>query len=277
VQCNEANYADYAKLLKNCFPGSDKFSRDYIYWLYKCNPDGEVVGFDARDGERLVAHYSCIPVRAQVGGKDVRVLLSLNTATHPKYRGQGLFTKLAKLTYQEGIEQGFDCVYGVANANSTPGFSRKLGFQVVGSLSARIGFGPLRIDFSPKVELHFCRSWNEAALSWRCKNPANKVFVKKQQNFTTLAANAFMRGLVTAVTSMKSTLVSGDNTMTRYTPIRLFIGIVPPSWQRFSFYIKIPVFLRPSPLNLIYRSLSGRVEKLDSSMVFLSFVDFDAY
>ena len=277
IQCNEANYADYAQLLKTCFPDSNKFSRDYLHWLYKCNPDGEVVGFDARDGERLVAHYACIPARAQIGQKEVSVLLSLNTATHPEYGGQGLFTKLAQLTYHAGAEKGFDCVYGIANANSTPIFSHKLGFQVVGPLSARIGFGPFRIDFPKIMELQFCRSWTETNLSWRCQNPANKVFVQKQRKQTTFFAKALLNGLVTAIASMKPTTVLSDNKMTPDSPMRLFIGTVPPGWLRFSLYMNIPNWLRPSPLNLIYRSLSGRVEKLDPDSIFISFVDFDAY
>ena len=93
VRCNEAAYADCVRLFADCFPGVDKFSREYIDWLYSCNPDGKVVGFDARDGDRLAAHYVCIPARAQVGDEEVRVLLSLNTATHPDYQGKGLFRR----------------------------------------------------------------------------------------------------------------------------------------------------------------------------------------
>jgi hypothetical protein len=35
--------------------------------------------------------------------------------------------------------------------------------------------------------------------------------------------------------------------------------------------------LRPSPLNLIYRSLSGRVAQLDPTAIRFTFLDFDAY
>ncbi len=60
-------------------------------------------------------------------------------------------------------------------------------------------------------------------------------------------------------------------------PLRLFIGLVPPAAQRCSFYIDIPQALRPSPLNLIYRSLSGRVQSIDADKVFFNFLDYDAY
>jgi hypothetical protein len=42
-------------------------------------------------------------------------------------------------------------------------------------------------------------------------------------------------------------------------------------------YASIPQRLRPSPLNLIYRSLSGRAPQLDPSNIRFTFLDFDAY
>ena len=61
------------------------------------------------------------------------------------------------------------------------------------------------------------------------------------------------------------------------TALRLFIGLIPPAAQLPSLYVDIPQALRPSPLNLIYRSLSGRIEFLDPDNIFFNFLDFDAY
>lgn len=276
VRCDDAAYAEYARLFADCFPGVGKFSRDYLEWLYRRNPDGEVVGFDARDGDRLAAHYVCIPARAHLGGRDVRVLLSLNTATHPDYQGQGLFTRLADLTYAAGADQGYDCVYGVANANSTPGFTRKLKFQLVGPLRACAGVGPLGIDFSGKTAVQFRRVWSEQALAWRCACPVNPVSARARRDRTTFLAPALKGRAVMAAAEIDMTMRSGQNGGWT-SPLRVFIGMVPPTWQRPALYIDIPGRLRPSPLNLIYRSLSGRVESIRPDAVFLSFMDFDAY
>lgn len=276
VRCDEAAYADYVRLFSDCFPGVDKFSRDYLDWLYCGNPDGQVVGFDARDGERLAAHYVCIPARAQVGSTEVRVLLSLNTATQPEYQGQGLFKKLAELTYAAGAAQGYDCVFGVANANSTPGFTRKLKFQLVGPLQASVGFGPLGIDFSRKASLQFQRFWSPQALAWRCACPVNPVIARIGRDRTTFLAPALLGGACMAVAELggaEAVSVAGGIG----SPLRLFIGRIPPTWRALALYTDIPDRFRPSPLNLIYRSLSGRVEAIDPHAVFLSFLDFDAY
>jgi hypothetical protein len=276
VRCDEAAFADYVRLFGDCFPGVDKFRRDYIDWLYSCNPDGKVVGFDARDGDRLAAHYVCIPARAQVGDREVRVLLSLNTATHPDYQGKGLFTKLADLTYAAGVAQGYDSVYGVANANSTPGFVLKLGFQLVGPLLARVGLGPLGIDFSRETSLQFRRIWSIEALAWRCTCPENPIIARNGHDRTTLLAPAVFGGTCMAAAELHG-VVPVATTKGFASPLRLFIGCVPSIWQRPALYANIPDRFRPSPLNLIYRSLSGRVSTIDRNAVFLSFLDFDAY
>ena len=98
--------AEQAELLKHAFPHTDIFTTAYLKWLYVDNPEGPAVGFDGFDGDRLVAHYVCLPARAEIEGKEVRVLLSLNTACHENYRRRGLFTKLMKRTYDLGRGAG---------------------------------------------------------------------------------------------------------------------------------------------------------------------------
>ncbi len=276
VRCDESAYADYVQLFARCFPGADKFSRDYLDWLYRANPDGQVVGFDARDGDRLAAHYVCIPARAQIAGAQVRVLLSLNTATHPDYQGKGLFTQLAERTYATGTDQGFDCVYGVANANSTPGFTRKLQFQLVGPLDASVGIGPRGIDFASKQLPQFQRLWSPQALAWRCASPVNPLIARAGRDRTTFLAPALLGGACMAAAEIEAAAPAGTDAGFA-SPLRLSIGRVPSAWQRSALYADIPQRLRPSPLNLIYRSLSGRVQRIDEDAVFLSFLDFDAY
>ncbi len=276
VRCDEAAYAEYVRLFADCFPGVDKFSRDYLDWLYRCNPDGKVVGFDARDGNRLAAHYVCIPARARIGNEEVPVLLSLNTATHPEYQGKGLFTKLAELTLAAGAELGYDSVYGVANANSTPGFTRKLGFQLVGPLQASVGIGPVGIRFSQDTSsLQFRRIWSVQALAWRCACPVNPISAQAGQDRTTLLAS--VPGIPMMAVAEVDIVAPEEKEPATISPLRLFLGHVPSAWQRRALYMSIPKRLRPSPLNLIYRSLTGRIKAIDPDAVFLGFIDFDAY
>ncbi|WP_288378432.1 GNAT family N-acetyltransferase [uncultured Massilia sp.] len=279
VQHDPAILAQYGALFAACFPGTDKFTPAYLDWLYLANPDGAAVGYDAWDGERLAAHYVCVPARAWVEGQEVRVLLSLNTATHPDYQGKGLFTKLAAMTYEAGAAQGFDGVYGVANANSTPGFVRKLGFQLVRPLEARIGLGSLgHTTKAQAATLSFERSWSPEALAWRCANPHNRV--ARRNGGARLQFHAAAVGVVPAYAELDArSFPAGtvDGHGPAASPLRLFIGLAPDAAASYWNYASIPQRLRPSPLNLIWRAFTPRTPQLDPARIQFTFLDFDAY
>lgn len=281
IRYDEAAYGDYVHLFSTCFPNATKYSRDYLDWLYRRNPDGPVIGFDAIDGGRLAAHYACIPTRVQIGNADVKALLSLNTATHPDFQGKGLFTKLAERTYAFAAEQEFDCVYGVANANSTPGFVRKLNFQLVKQLDAKVGMGAPGIDFEVLDSLQFRRLWGREAFDWRCASPVNPILVRAGQDKTTCLAPALFGRKCMAIAEFgEERLLDRMSTQQGsppLSPMRLFIGLIPPHALKHGLYVDIPKIMRPSPLNLIYRSLSGRIPAIDPALVFINFLDFDAY
>ncbi len=275
VEVGAAALRRYQALFAACFPGAaDKFSPDYLRWLYADNPDGHAVGYDAWDGEILAAHYVCVPARVLVEGREVRMLLSLNTATHPDYQGQGLFTKLAGMTYDAAAGAGFDGVYGVANANSTPGFVRKLGFQLVRPLDARVGLGRIR-PVASGAPLSFQRCWSAASLAWRCASPGHAVRARRTGGGLQLDAAAL--GLARAADALALELPAPAVQAAGWAPLKLYLGLRPDGDALSASYVSIPPRLRPSPLNLIYRSLSGRVAQLDPARIHFSFLDFDAY
>lgn len=268
----------YEALFNLCFAKSVKFSPSSLWWLYGDNPEGQVVGFDAFAGDELVAHYACIPTSVKVEGRVVRSLLSLNTATHPEYRGKGLFTQLAEKTYQVAGEVGFHSVYGIANANSTPGFVRKLGFNLIQPLDAMIGIGPLHIDLDDVYDdVQFERIWTKETIKWRCRNPANPVNSWMLQGRWGFSANAFG-----SLISVYSEVARGsDFTVTQgskpRSPFRLYLGLVPQGACKFLTYARIPGRLRPSPLNFIYKPIAEGCTVVEPGHVSFSFLDFDAY
>ena len=278
IQADAGTLAHYCALFGACFPGNDKFTPAYVDWLYRANPDGAAVGYDAWEGERLAAHYVCVPARARINGRDGRVLLSLNTATHPDFQGKGLFTKLAALTYQAGADQQFDGCYGVANANSTPGFQRKLGFQLVRPLEARLGIGRLHTQGALGEQLAFERSWGDASLAWRCANPHNPVRYARSGGRWQFHAAALGGGRVPAYAELDAEgLALAPSAATGASALRLFLGLAPDASSSYWNYLSIPRRLRPSPLNLIYRSFKPGTGLLDPSAIRFSFLDFDAY
>lgn len=271
--------AAYVALFAQCFPRAKPFTLDYLAWLYESNPEGAALGYDAWDGDRLAAHYVCIPGSALVNGQVQRTLLSLNTATHPEWQGRGLFTALAQRTYEAASAQGFASVYGVANANSTPGFVRKLGFQLVQPLDARVGMGSLGIDWEAVAAGRtFVRQRSIAALQWRMGRPGRPITARMlPANATLLQAPAnplFQARAELAACELPAATTSVHGVSTR---LQLFLGALPSNTARFAGYVSVPQGLRPSPLNFIYRPLSGSGEHLEPGRLQLSFLDFDAY
>jgi GNAT superfamily N-acetyltransferase len=261
----------YSSLLNATF-ASDRFNPAALAWRYRDNPAGTVIGADAWDGERLAAHYVACPLEARIDGELVRGLVSLNTATHPDYQGRGLFTTLAERAYALGAEAGYGFVIGVANANSTPGFLRRLAFQHVAPLQAGVLIAPPR-RFAA-AELQFRGDWRDELLAWRLANPAGRYVAARHGELTgiwspthlpLINCGAFLpRG---AALPLKTHGPPGAT---------LFIGLE-PRW-RLTGFLPIPERLRPSPLNLIWRPLAdGAPHTLRADATALNFLDFDPY
>ena len=266
--------AAYARLLTEVF-GGEKFSEAAVGWRYRDNPAGQVVGADAWDGERLAAHYVTCPLEAELEGRVARGLLSLNTATHPDYQGRGLFTKLAEAAYAQSAAAGYEFVIGVANANSTPGFLRRLAFQPVGQLHAGIlGRPPRRLGASP---VQFAGHWREALLAWRLANPTGRytaarcgglIGVWARTHLPFVQAGAFLPDEGQSLARRTSAPLAAT----------LFLGLEPRLDLQAHGFWPIPQRWRPSPLNLIWRPLGeGVPRELDPRAVALNFLDFDPY
>ena len=279
IQYGSTNLARYVGLFEQAFPKSAGFSATYLSWLYEQNPEGLAIGFDAWEGPDLVAHYACIPCMVELEGIPTRAMLSLNTATHPAHQGKGLFTQLAHLTYEAAAAQGIQSVFGIANANSTPGFVRKLGFDLIRPLQAKVGWGGLGIDLPIlKGAMRFQRIWSLTSLSWRMANPKNQV----QGLVIDGRACFFARGKglwlpAYAEVDCKQSLVETPELTAYPLAPRLYLGLVPDGTAKFSGFIDIPQRLRPSPLNFIYRSLADAPKRIDPQGLLVSFLDFDAF
>ena len=271
------HYLQYQNLFDDVFGVQRKFQLDALEWLYANNPLGTVVGFDAFENENLVAHYAAIPIEVMSDGKVERGLLSLNTATRKSHQGRGLFIKLAQATYQKAAADGYSFVIGIANHNSTPGFLNKLGFTLVDSLSAKIYAGSLKYnpnEFQGKD--YFYRIWNANTLKWRIENPSNKLWYSSTMNHTSVLGDAFL-GVLPVEALIGKVINNQIQNRKLFPKIKLFLGLVPDGHLKKIKSIDVPNFLRPSPLNFIYKDLMGQGRTLKREKIFFTFLDFDAY
>ncbi|MCB0792772.1 MAG: GNAT family N-acetyltransferase [Flavobacteriales bacterium] len=274
IALGDAGIVAIARLLREVFPGARHFTEEVLRWQYVENPDGQAVGYDAWSGNMLAAHYVTIPLRAQVEDREELGLLSLNTATHPAHQGKGLFTRLANATYATAAERGFGFVVGVANTNSTHGFTHKLGFQAVGPLPALVGIG--RIAFSEDPSLPgFAPVHDPAKLAWRLRHPAYRYTRAVQSGRTFILSQRTLKG-ARFILGVEGGGHAADALPEEPMPLlRSFIGLDPAIDRRRSLYVNVPMRFRPSPLNFIWKDLSGRDRKLEAGRVRFHAFDFD--
>lgn len=94
------------------------------------------IGFIAYDENNApVAFYGVYPCTMIYRGKRFLVAQSGDTMTLPEHQGKGLFTQLAKLTYEACQSEGIHLVFGFPNENSYPGFVKRLGWTHFDNLS----------------------------------------------------------------------------------------------------------------------------------------------
>ena len=275
VTVSDADIVEIAVLLRAVFPDAVHFTDEAVSWQYRDNPDGHVVGYNAWLDAVLAAHYVTIPLVARVHGVEERGLLSLNTATHPVHQGKGLFTKLANATYAHAKEQGFGFVVGVANASSTHGFIKKLGFQLVSPLRAMIGIGQLPYR-DAKASADYERVWSDAAIRWRLSHPAYGYALKRSGDQRMLLSERTQFGARFVLGAYPTERFDGsapaENGSVR---MKAWIGLDPSMRWSGSMYLNVPMRFRPSPLNLIFKDLTGKDRKLDPDRVHFQAMDFD--
>lgn len=123
----KSRIGEFNELFKEAF--GQPLHDQYLSWRYLNSIHEDLLVAVAIDNGRVIANYSVSPITLKLGGRNIKAALSMTTMTHPKYEGQGLFTKLASLLYQEMINLNYDCIIGFPNKNSHGIFIKKLGWR----------------------------------------------------------------------------------------------------------------------------------------------------
>ena len=265
VKFDDSSLYESQNLLKMVFEKrSAKFSYEYLKWQYVDNPVGPVIGFNAYWGDILAAHYVTMPIYMIINGQKTLGLLSLNTATHPEHQGKHLFTTLADRTYQYATENGYKFVIGVANANSTHGFLKHLGFKLIGSLAFKVGVGQ---NLYKRTDYTYTRYWDKKIIDWRLKNPSMKYYKNGD-----MIVSPIKTGFKKLIFHDKEGLASLNKLHGR--PFNLFIGCGADLSK--GVYCEVPKFIKRSPFNLIFRDLTGGLLPIvTKNNILFELIDFD--
>ncbi len=306
-----------AALLAEVFPGSRISRADYLEWLYQASPFGAVVETNLDDEQGRAGHYAVVPIDLTRDGAPLRGALSLNTAVHERARGGGTFVALASATYEAARARGIEAVVGVANAASTPGFLRRLQFELVTPLPTQVllpvpgrRLGVRSTWASPAVfgsggvadgletllstpARGLARAWTPETLRWRLEAPGSRYALHRSADALAVSTADARHGVAVALilkvfatrpldAAARRALVRAV-CRTHRAPVALHVGCN----DRAAFAgVPLPERLRESPLNFIYRALgtgSPRPERaLDTEsprpeLTRFEMLDFDAY
>lgn len=124
--------------------GEGLIPRTEAFWRWKHldNPFGASPVLLAFHKDKLVGLRAFMRWNWQKGSKVFRCLRAVDTATHPAYRGRGLFKTLTLQLLEELQTEGYDFVFNTPNEKSLPGYL-KMGWKEVGRVSVRIHIGKL--------------------------------------------------------------------------------------------------------------------------------------
>lgn len=122
---------DIRAVLAASFAGNVKTDPAILAWQYWSNPFGPPRSWVAESEGQIVAHYAGICLPAVLEGSDTTIVIGIDAATDPGFRGLGLFEQLARAVYTDAGQAGYPVTYCLPNPNSLRGF-RKAGGQDLG-------------------------------------------------------------------------------------------------------------------------------------------------
>lgn len=246
------------------------FKEEYYKWQYMDNPNGRVVSYNAyaEDGQ-LAAHYATIPIKMILDGKEEPGLLSLNTATHPNHQGKKLFTKLADLTYKKGAELGYKFVIGVANANSTHGFLKYLGFNLVAPLEFKVGIGDI-FKYAGTIEKNRV-FYNQELLKWRLSSPEFKYTYGGRSIYGNRKEPLFHASVAYLPSNISADFLGIKKALDIF---NIYVGLGLD--KKGGLYFNLPKFVKRSPFNLIFKDLTGGdMPVITPNNIFFQLLDYD--
>ena len=132
---NSKEFDRLTELSKTTYPGRDISNSNYLQWEYLQNPDGNALITVGDISQKIVSQYVVLPHLFSIKNKLITGSLSVNTLTHPDYRGNNIFEKLALDTFNRCKEENIFFTIGFPNPVSHPIIINKQLFETAGYLT----------------------------------------------------------------------------------------------------------------------------------------------
>lgn len=274
-----ASLPGVAALLEAVFPTAPRLDLEWLSWSYLANPLGPSVSSTAHAEDRVVAHLGGRWLRARVAADappEPGVLIH-HAATDEAFRGRGLLVDLIDATLDRAASKGATFAVAVLNANSFHAFVRRAGFTALGPLSVRVGLGAVPARDPNGVSPTFEPAHDAAWLAWRLAAPGSPYRARPRSTGVELWADSGAFGIPVLIGEADAETVEHLPPRATRSPLRAFVGLDAARAFRGSAYLSVPLRLRPSPLQLVFRPLAPTVVPPDPGHVRFEAIDFDAW
>jgi GNAT superfamily N-acetyltransferase len=131
-------------LIATSYHRQDDLTRlKYWQWKHEANPFGVSPCLVAESNGRLVGVRVFLRWTWHSASRHVRAVRAVDTATHPEWRGRGIFSRLTMRLVEQLQREGVSFIYNTPNAKSMPGYL-KMGWTLVTRIPLWIR--PLRLS-----------------------------------------------------------------------------------------------------------------------------------
>lgn len=133
--------------------GESSSKKTEAVWNYKhvLNPFGSSLVLVAEEDNEIVGVRAFMRWKWQNDQKSFSAFRAVDTATHPKHQGKGIFKKLTQKALELGIKGNNDFVFNTPNEQSRPGYL-KMGWEQISKLEIDIYVGNPFYFFSSVLE-----------------------------------------------------------------------------------------------------------------------------
>lgn len=145
----------------------DSLYAEFFRWKHSLNAYGPSPSWVALDGQRIVGFRTFVRWEFEREGTVVPAVRAVDTATHPDYQGQGIFSRLTLAALEDLAAEGVAFVFNTPNDASRPGYL-KMGWRLVRRLPVLFRARP-----SPRSLLSLARA-RAPAEKWSVATPAGE-------------------------------------------------------------------------------------------------------
>lgn len=166
--------------------GESKLPKTEEIWYFKHfnNPFGKSLILLAEEDDKIVGVRAFMRWQWQLGDKVFSAYRAVDTATHPKYQGRGIFKKLTLRALEIAKENGDHFIFNTPNSQSLPGYI-KMDWKKVNKLKIHLALvNPINYIRSKKNPQYVIQKIRNGNSFDELVNNFNTINASKSELFT---------------------------------------------------------------------------------------------